>query len=51
MRETDNAGNIGNNRSFYAEELSEMIRLSEIVESDGIRFERRLDLEEECDAK
>ena len=32
---------------FTADELLEMIRLSDTVESDGLRYERRLSAEEE----
>ena len=47
MKEAENIGDIKSMMKFTADELLEMIRLSDTVESDGLRYERRLSAEEE----
>ena len=47
MKESENAGYIRNTAALTETELLDMIRLSEIVGYDGLRYERLLDAEEE----
>ncbi len=47
MREAENIDEIKSAVKFTADELLDMIRLSDTVESDGSRYERRISAEEE----
>ena len=47
MTESKNAGDIKNSVSLAETGMLDMIRLSEIIGADGLRYERLLDAEEE----
>lgn len=49
MKEDENADIIGFPAEVYADGTDEMIRLSDIIRNDGLRYERILDAEEEAD--
>lgn len=49
MREDENADISGFPAEVYSDGTDELIRLSEIIRNDGLRYERLLDAEEEAD--
>ncbi len=49
MKEAEHSGILQKNIPLTANELTELIRLSEIVQEDGLRYERILRAEEEVD--
>lgn len=49
MKESENAGVLKERVSFSADELERLVYISDIIENDGLRYERLLDAEEEYD--
>ena len=47
MREAENAEVIRSRGEFYAQELEDIIRLSDILQSDALRYDRHIDAEED----
>ena len=49
MRESENALLLKEKLSFSADEAERLSELSDMIENDGMRYERLLDAEEEFD--
>ncbi|MBQ9461759.1 MAG: hypothetical protein IJU51_07600 [Clostridia bacterium] len=47
MKEAENAEAVRNSKEFYAQELETIISLSDILQADALRYDRRIDAEED----
>ncbi len=47
MKEAENAASVKSGGDFYAEETENIIRLSDIIQADALRYDRQIDAEED----